>query len=111
MAHDDDHVKAAHQTDEDDRDPPARAPKAAGKWLTASVTDDIPAVIAAGFDEATRRDPDHARDWIALVDGNCAMRRSVISPTEWGEIGGRSLDPMADPAPKGNIGDNSMPGN
>lgn len=33
-------------------------PKAGGKWLTASVTDDIPAVIAAGFDEppaATKR--------------------------------------------------------
>ena len=32
-----------------------------GKWLTASVTDDIPAVIAAAFDEADRRDPGHAR--------------------------------------------------
>jgi len=53
-----------------DQQAPARAPKAAGKWLTASVTDDIPTVIGAGFDEATRRDPDHARDWVALVDGN-----------------------------------------
>lgn len=53
-----------------DQQAPARAPKAAGTWLTASVTDDIPTVIAAGFDEATRRDPDHARDWVALVDGN-----------------------------------------
>jgi hypothetical protein len=49
---------------------PAKAPKAAGKWLAASVTDDIPAVIAAGFDEAGRRDPGHRRTWIALVDGN-----------------------------------------
>lgn len=47
-----------------------RAPRAAGKWLTASVTQDIPSVIAAGFQEATRRDPEHARDWVALVDGN-----------------------------------------
>jgi hypothetical protein len=45
-------------------------PKAAGKWLTASVTSDIGAVIAAGFDEAQRRDPEHRRGWIALVDGN-----------------------------------------
>jgi hypothetical protein len=50
--------------------PAKKAPVAAGKWLTASVTDDIPAVIAAGFDEAGRRDPARQRTWIALVDGN-----------------------------------------
>ena len=48
----------------------SRGPQAAGKWLTASVTDDIPAVIAAAFGEAERRDPGHRRTWIALVDGN-----------------------------------------
>jgi hypothetical protein len=53
-----------------DRDKPVPGPKATGKWLTASVTDDIPAVIAAGFDEAARRDPARERAWIALVDGN-----------------------------------------
>jgi hypothetical protein len=42
---------------------------------------------------------------------HCAMGRSVISPAQRGEIGGTSLDPMAYPAPKGNIGDKSMPGN
>jgi len=47
-----------------------RGPVAEGKWLTASVTDDIPAVIADVFDEATRRDPGHQRTWVALVDGN-----------------------------------------
>jgi hypothetical protein len=41
----------------------------------------------------------------------CAMKRSVISPAQRGEIGGTSLDPMANSAPKGNIGDDSMPGN
>jgi len=46
------------------------APTAAGKWLCASVSDDAAAVIAAGFDEADRRDPDHQRAWVALVDGN-----------------------------------------
>jgi len=50
--------------------PAKKAPVAAGKWLTASVTDDIPAVIAAGFAEADRRDPARERTWIALVDGN-----------------------------------------
>jgi hypothetical protein len=46
------------------------APLTHGKWLTASVTDDAAQVIGAGFDEATRRDPEHHRDWVALVDGN-----------------------------------------
>jgi hypothetical protein len=49
---------------------PGPAPTTAGKWLSASVTDDAATVIAAGFAEATRRDPDHRRTWVALVDGN-----------------------------------------
>ena len=51
---------------------PARrpGPVVTGNWLAASVTDDIPAVIAAMFDEAERRDPAHERTWVALVDGN-----------------------------------------
>ena len=48
----------------------ARGPRASGKWLTASITDDIPAVISAAFDEAERRDSGHRRTWIALADGN-----------------------------------------
>jgi hypothetical protein len=50
--------------------PPAPAPVAKNKWVTASVVDDAATVIAAAFAEATRRDPDHARTWLALVDGN-----------------------------------------
>ncbi|MGH9267532.1 MAG: ISKra4 family transposase, partial [Acidimicrobiales bacterium] len=46
------------------------APKAKDKWLTASVVDDAASVIAAVFDEAERRDRQHAHPWIALVDGN-----------------------------------------
>jgi hypothetical protein len=56
--------------DQSDREGVVAAASAAGKWLTASVTDDAAAVIAAGFDEACRRDPDHRRIWVALVDGN-----------------------------------------
>ena len=48
----------------------APGPRTQGKWLTASVTSDTSEVIAAVFDEAHRRDPDHERTWIALVDGN-----------------------------------------
>ncbi len=46
------------------------APRAKHKWLTASVVDDAATVIADIFDEAERRDGDHTRTWIALVDGN-----------------------------------------
>ena len=45
------------------------APTAKHKWLTASVVDDAATVIAQIFGEAQRRDPDHQRTWIAMVDG------------------------------------------
>ena len=54
------------------RDPsagPPQAPTAKNKWLTASVVQDAATVISQVFAEATRRDPDHQRTWIALVDG------------------------------------------
>jgi hypothetical protein len=46
------------------------APKATGKWLIASVVEDAATVVGDIFDEAERRDPQHQRTWIALVDGN-----------------------------------------
>ncbi len=46
------------------------APKAQAKWVTASVVEDAAEVIAKVFDEAERRDPQHQRRWVALVDGN-----------------------------------------
>ena len=46
------------------------APKATGKWVTASVAEDAAEVVARVFDEAERRDPGHQRCWVALVDGN-----------------------------------------
>ncbi len=56
-----------------------REPQARGKWLTASVTDDIPAVIAAAFGEAERRDPAHRRTWVVLVDGNNTQIEAVTA--------------------------------
>jgi hypothetical protein len=56
-----------------------REPQARGKWLTASVTDDIPAVIAAAFDEAERRDPQHKREWAVLIDGNNTQIETVTA--------------------------------
>jgi hypothetical protein len=61
------------------RGPRGRGPVATGKWLTASVTCDIPAVIAAGFEEAERRDPGHRRTWVALVDGNRTQLEAIIA--------------------------------
>ena len=46
------------------------APVTKNKWLTASVVDDAAQVLRDVFAEADRRDPDRARTWIALVDGN-----------------------------------------
>ena len=56
-----------------------REPQAQGKWLTASVTDDIPAVVAAAFGEAERRDPGCNRDWVVLVDGNSTQIEAVTA--------------------------------
>jgi hypothetical protein len=58
-----------------------REPQARGKWLTASVTDDIPAVITAAFDEAERRDPGHKREWAVLVDGNSTQIEAITAET------------------------------
>ena len=49
--------------------PPA-APVAENKWVTASVVDNVATVVEQVFNEAEQRDPTHAREWIALVDGN-----------------------------------------
>jgi hypothetical protein len=56
-----------------------REPQARGKWLTASVTDDIPAVIAAAFAEGERRDPAHQREWAVLIDGNNTQIEAVAA--------------------------------
>jgi hypothetical protein len=60
----------------------ADPPKTQGKWLTASVTDDIRAVIAAAFGEADRRDPGRERTWIALLDGNSTQIDAVTAEAE-----------------------------
>jgi hypothetical protein len=49
---------------------PVAGPVAKNKWLTASVVEDAAEVIKDVFDEAERRDPEHQRTWVALVDGN-----------------------------------------
>ena len=60
---------------EDIAAPPARrqahpGPEARDKWVSASITESIEDMIAAAFDEADRRDPEHVRQRVFLVDGN-----------------------------------------
>lgn len=55
--------------------PPRPRPKNKRVW--ASVKKDLPEVIAELFDEAHRRDPEHARRWVALVDGNVEQIRWI----------------------------------
>ncbi len=60
---------------EDIAAPPARrkehpGPAARDKWVSASITSDIPAMIGEAFDEADRRDPLRLRQRVFLVDGN-----------------------------------------
>lgn len=62
--------------------PPPPAPVAKGKWLMASVEDDAATVVARVFDEADRRDPDHHRSWVALVDGNNHQIQRVKAEAE-----------------------------
>jgi hypothetical protein len=62
------------------------APTAKNKWLTASVVEDAKTVIARIFDEADRRDPDHQRTWVALVDGNNHQIRRINAEAKAREI-------------------------
>jgi hypothetical protein len=45
-------------------------PAISNKRVWASVRDDSKEVIHAAFEEATRRDPQHQREWVVLVDGS-----------------------------------------
>lgn len=52
----------------DQRDPPER-PAISNKRVWADVRQDAKIVIGKAFEEATRRDPEHQREWVVLVDG------------------------------------------
>jgi hypothetical protein len=49
--------------------PAPEGPRAVNRWYIADITASCAETIAVLFDEAGRRDPAHARTWIALVDG------------------------------------------
>jgi hypothetical protein len=50
--------------------PAPAGPRAVNRWYIADITASCAETIARLFDHAERRDPDHARPWIALADGN-----------------------------------------
>jgi hypothetical protein len=47
-----------------------KAPRAQDRWYACDITAGRDVTIGKIFDEADRRDPGHARTWIALVDGD-----------------------------------------
>ena len=49
---------------------PRSAPRAENRWYACDITAGRDVTIGKIFDEADRRDPDHLRTWIALVDGD-----------------------------------------
>ncbi|MEU5438201.1 ISKra4 family transposase [Streptomyces sp. NPDC020719] len=60
-----------------ERRPPRPGPKARAKWLTGSVEHDPDHVIAAAFDQAEARDPQHVRCWVVLIDGARHQRELI----------------------------------
>jgi hypothetical protein len=57
-----------------EREPIAR-PRPEGKRVWASVVKEPVEVIDEMFEEAERRDPEHLKSWVALVDGNETQMR------------------------------------
>lgn len=55
----------------------ARRPRPTSKRVWASITHSAQHVIDDAFDEAVRRDPDHRRRWVVLVDGNRDQLRYI----------------------------------
>ena len=47
-----------------------RPPRAQDRWYACDITAGRDVTVGKIFDEADRRDPDHLRTWIALVDGD-----------------------------------------
>jgi hypothetical protein len=53
-----------------DPGPGKKPPRAQNRWYTCDITAGRDVTIGKIFDQADRRDPDHLRTWIALVDGD-----------------------------------------
>ncbi len=54
-------------------EPRPKRPRPVNKRVWASVTRDPADVVAEAFSDATKRDPENMRTWLALVDGNATQ--------------------------------------
>jgi hypothetical protein len=54
-------------------------PRPEYKRVWASIINDPKAVIAAAFDEASGRDPEHRKRWLVVVDGDNKLKRWVLA--------------------------------
>ena len=52
-------------------------PRPENKRVWASLTEALREVVAAGFDEAEKRDPERKKRWLVLIDGDAKLERWV----------------------------------
>jgi hypothetical protein len=64
----------------------AKRPRPTDKRVWASVEKSARSVIREAFDEALRRDPDRARRWVVLVDGEPKQLRAVKKEARRAEV-------------------------
>jgi hypothetical protein len=57
-------------------------PQAVSRWYACDITAGRDVTIGKAFDEAGRRDPDHARTWIALADGDACQLDWIAAQAE-----------------------------
>ena len=69
-------VDIVHRLREPDK-PDTQRPRPTDKRVWASVQQAGAAVIREAFEEAQRRDPEHSRRWVVLVDGEPKQLRAV----------------------------------
>ena len=58
---------------------PKPRPRPEYKRVWASITNEPKAIVAAAFDEASARDPDHKKRWFVVVDGDRKLKRWVLA--------------------------------
>jgi hypothetical protein len=69
-------VRQPEQIIGEDIEKPER-PAISNKRVWASVRDDSKDVINSAFEEANRRDPQHQREWVVLVDGSLGQLEAM----------------------------------
>lgn len=55
----------------------SQMPRPQNKRVAATITHDLKTAVRWMFDEAHRRDPDHLRPWVVLVDGSDDQREAI----------------------------------